>query len=94
MSKKKNSNVLSKIFIHLSDLTREELTAIPKKADTVYEITEDIMQHGAYIYKGDVCFYIPPESIVKIEYIKGPCPDCKGEGPCPNCDTDEEEDDD
>lgn len=88
----KNRDVLNKIFIHLSDLTREELTAIPKKADTLYEITEDIMQHGAYIYKGDICFYIPPESIVKIEYLKGKCEDCEGKG-CKNCEDEDEDED-
>jgi hypothetical protein len=92
MSKKKNENILNKIFIHLNDLTKEELTAIPKKADTLYEITEDIMNHGAYIYKGDTCYYIPPESIVKIEYQKGKCPDCDGKEPCDNCDEEDEDD--
>ena len=92
---KKNKDVLLKIFIHLSDMTKEEFTSIPKKADTVREITEDIMQHGAYIYKNDICFYIPPESIVKIEYQKGKCPDCDGVEDCKNCRSyDDEEDED
>lgn len=91
MSPRKD-DVLSKIFIHTKDLSREELTSIPKRADTVYEITEDIMRQGAYIYKGDTCFYIPPDAIVKIEYLKGPCPDCKGDGECPNCGGEEDDD--
>lgn len=88
----KKYDLLNKVFIHLNDLTKEELTVIPKKADTVYEITEDVMQHGAYVYKGNICFYIPPESIVKIEYVKGPCPECDGKGKCENCDAEEEDD--
>lgn len=89
----KSHDVLNKVFIYLSDLTKEEMTSVPKNADTLYDITDEVMRNGAYIYKGNIAFYVPPASIIKIEYVKGVCEDCGGKG-CKNCTDDEDEEDD
>lgn len=85
-------DVLIKIVAHLNDLSKVELNNVPEKATTIADIAHDVMRCGAFTYDGDIAWYIPPASIVKLEFVKGPDPDddgCKGD-----CDDCEEEDDD
>lgn len=66
-----DKKVLLGVKIHCTDMTVHELNSVPAKAETVYDIVRDVMKLGAYCYSGDVCYFIPPARIEKIEFIRG-----------------------
>ena len=71
MAKKNDGKELIQVRIHCVDLSTHELNNVPQYAETIYDITKDVMKYGAYCYNNDVAHYIPPQSIASIEYIKG-----------------------
>jgi hypothetical protein len=88
----KRKDVLIQIIAHLNDLSTVELNSVPEKATTIADIARDVMKYGAFTYKDDIAWYIPPASIVKLQFVKGPDPDCEEKG-CPGCDECEDDDD-
>lgn len=63
--------VIVKVLLHCKDLTVHELNSLNEKAESIYDIVNDVMKHGGYCYNGDVANFIPPHGIERIEFHKG-----------------------
>lgn len=64
-----------KIIVRCKDLNNYSIGGLPEKVNNIDDISRDIMEHGAYSYLDNVCFFIPPDNIATIEYHKGEIPD-------------------
>ena len=64
------SKSLSKITVHLNDLTTVQLDAIPEKLETLSDIVRSIRKEGCFAYTKDECVYVFPTSITKIVFVR------------------------
>lgn len=64
------SKSLSKVTIHLNDLTTVDLPDFPDSADSMYAFVKEIRKEGCFVYNGDTCVYVFPTYVTKITFVR------------------------